>query len=452
MNSISHIILNAPSSKSMSHRAMLMAGLAQGESILSNVLDSDDLTHTRMCLEAMGAQFDSSGSRLVVKGLGGKVSAAPGQVVGLDVGESGTTCRLIAGIAAAGKGSFKISGRGRMHQRPIKSLADALMPFNIIFSYQEAHGCPPVIIETQGLPGGELSISLEESSQYLSGILLGSIMAEDEMVINLTGSKVVSWPYVNLTLQVMDEFGCGPEIQVEESGKWVSVSASQVKEAKPGKIRFIVRPLTVAGRDYQVEGDFSNASYLLAAGALGPRPTMVTGLNPQSRQGDRVILDILQKMGARVEISNKGVLVEGARLKGVDLDMGASPDLVPTVAVLASQARGITKITNVAHLRIKESDRLEGVFNEVSRTGCKCSMLDDGLIIDPEGFESDREIKFSTYDDHRMAMSLSLYQLTGINVVLDNPDCVKKSFPGFWDEWSKVVSGMGKAEGGKAEG
>ncbi|MCA1744042.1 MAG: 3-phosphoshikimate 1-carboxyvinyltransferase, partial [Desulfovibrionales bacterium] len=128
-------------------------------------------------------------------------------------------------------------------------------------------------------------------------------------------------------------------------------------------------------------------------------------------------------------------------LQGVDLDMGASPDLVPTVAVLASQAIGVTKITNVAHLRIKESDRLEGVFNEVGRTGCRCTMLDDGLIIDPQGFESGREVEFCTYDDHRMAMSLSLYELAGIKPVLDNPDCVKKSFPGFWDEWSKVTAG-----------
>lgn len=441
MHSISPIVLNAPSSKSMSHRAMLMAGLAQGESTLTNVLESDDLTHTRMCLEAMGAKISRSGSKLQVKGIGGKISAAPVQIIDLDVGESGTTCRLIAGIAAAGQGSFRISGRGRMHQRPIKSIEDALIPLGVRFLYEDLAGCPPVVIDTQGLPGGEISISLDESSQYLSGILLGSIMANTDTIINLVGKKVVSWPYVNLTLQVMDEFGCGPEIQVMENGKWNSISASEVKKAEPGKIRFIVQPAIVTGRDYQVEGDFSNASYLLAAGAMGNSPTLTTGLNPLSRQGDRVILEILQKMGAKVQVSDQGILVEKARLQGVDLDMGASPDLVPTVAVLASQATGITRITNVAHLRIKESDRLEGVYNEVSRTGCKCTMQDDGLVIDPEGFESGREIKFSTYDDHRMAMSLSLYELTGIRVVLDNLDCVKKSFPGFWDEWNKLAVG-----------
>ncbi|MFN2342837.1 MAG: 3-phosphoshikimate 1-carboxyvinyltransferase, partial [Desulfonatronovibrio sp.] len=241
------IVLNAPSSKSMSHRAMLMAGLAQGESSLTNVLDSDDLTHTKMCLEAMGAEISESNSMLKVKGVGAKVSAAPGQIIDLNVGESGTTCRLIAGIAAAGQGSFRISGRGRMHQRPIKSLADALTPLGIKFSYENIAGCPPVIIDTQGFPGGELSISMEESSQYLSGILIGSIMAEKDTIINITGKKVVSWPYVNLTLQVMDEFGCSPEIQVIKKGYWTTVQASEVEKAEPGKIRFIVRPAVVAG-------------------------------------------------------------------------------------------------------------------------------------------------------------------------------------------------------------
>lgn len=430
--------LSAPSSKSMSHRALLVAGLARGTSRIGNVLKSDDLKHTRMCLESMGIGIADTGSDMLITGIDGKLKAPENKKVLLDVGESGTTCRLIAGIVAAGQGDFEISGRGRMHQRPIKSLDKALTPHGISFTYHYLDGCPPVTISSNGLSSGEINISLEDSSQYLSGILLGATMARDAVVINIVGEKVVSWPYVDLTLQVMGEFGLTPEVQVLRDEVWRTVQPFEIIEAKPGHVRFIVSPGVFMARDYQVEGDFSNASYLLAAGAISQQPVLVKGLNSSSRQGDRVILDILRKMGARVEISDQAVLVEPGKLQGVELDMGACPDLVPTVAVLASLARGRTRITNVAHLKIKESDRLGGVYNEISRTGCRCEIVNDGLIIEPENFLKDREISFCTYDDHRMAMSLSLYELVGIKVVLDNSGCVNKSFPGFFDEWAKI--------------
>jgi len=437
-NNLDPVILKAPSSKSMSHRALLVAGLADGLSRLENILFSDDLSHTRMCLQAIGAEIFESGPDLMVRGVGGKISAAPGQKVLLDVGESGTTCRLVAAIVAGGKGEFEIIGRGRMHQRPVKSLDTALSPQGVGFKYSGLDGCPPLVISSQGLPGGEISISLDDSSQYLSGILLASTMAGDEVVINITGQKVVSWPYVNLTLQVMEEFGCIPEIQFFENSQWKSVRPSQIRQVEPGKLRFLVRPMIFPARDYHVEGDFSNASYLLASGALGHRPVLVQGLNPDSRQGDKAILDILEKMGAVIEKNDQGILVQKRELRGIEMDMGACPDLVPTVAVLASMASGITRISNVAHLKIKESDRLKGVYNEISRIGCRCELLDDGLIINPARAHGAMKIEFSTYNDHRMAMSLSLYELAGIKAVLDNPGCVNKSFPGFWDEWEKV--------------
>jgi 3-phosphoshikimate 1-carboxyvinyltransferase len=437
-NNLDPVILKAPSSKSMSHRALLVAGLADGLSRLGNILFSDDLSHTRMCLQAIGAEIFESGPDLMVKGVGGRISAAPGEKVLLDVGESGTTCRLLAAIVAGGKGEFEIKGRGRMHQRPVKSLDTALSPQGVVFKYSGLDGCPPLVISSQSLPGGEINISLDDSSQYLSGILLASTMAGDETVINITGQKVVSWPYVNLTLQIMEEFGYVPEIQFFENSQWKTARPSEIRQVEPGKLRFIVRPMTFPARDYHVEGDFSNASYLLASGAVGHKPVLVQGLNPDSRQGDKAILEILEKMGAVVEKNDQGILVQKRELRGIELDMGSCPDLVPTVAVLASMASGTTRISNVAHLKIKESDRLKGVYNEISRTGCRCELLDDGLIISPAGIQGPMEIEFLTYDDHRMAMSLSLYELTGIKAVLDNPGCVNKSFPGFWDEWEKV--------------
>ncbi len=444
-NAFAPIVLRAPSSKSMSHRALLAAGLASGESRLKSVLFSDDLSHTRMCLTAMGAEIQDSGPDLLVRGISGKISSGPGGRVMLDVGESGTTCRLLAAIVAAGEGEFEIFGRGRMHQRPIKSLDAALSPLGVRFRYLGRDGCPPVIISSSGLPGGEMSISLDDSSQYLSGILLASTMARDTLVINIAGQKVVSWPYVNLTLQILEEFRCPVKIQILEGKTWKEVSDREVVKVQPGKLRFIVSPKVLPAREYEVEGDFSNASYLLSAGAAGNMPVLVEGLNIRSRQGDKAILDILTKMGAAVERAQDGILVQGKKLKGVDLDMGASPDLVPTVAVLASMAEGRTMITNVAHLKIKESDRLSGVCTEIARTGCSCELLDDGLVIHPARIKPAQRIEFLTYGDHRMAMSLSLYELAGVHVLLDNPGCVNKSFPDFWNEWAKIRSAHGYA-------
>ncbi len=432
------IRLNAPPSKSVSHRALLASGLAQGRSRLKNVLASEDLLRTKDCLQALGSQIWGEDSRLEVQGIAGNIMSPTGEPVQLDVGESGTTCRLIAAIVSAGRGSFQISGRGRMHQRPIQSLGQSLESQGVVFNYLEQPGCPPVRIETGGLAGGNISVSLQESSQYLSGLLLAGTMARAPLVISVCGDKVVSWPYVHLTLKVMDSFGNAPMLELLQDGAWSQVSPDEVDRVEPGRIRFRIEPGVFHPVDYQVEGDFSNASYLLAAGAAGKIPVLVGGLDKDSRQGDRRILDILQGMGAEVSGDEQGIAVVGKELLGVDLDMGSCPDLVPTVAVLAALARGRTRISNVGHLRIKESDRLAGVKQELERTGCNCILQEDGLVIEPGEVPTGERIEFCTYGDHRMAMSLSLLELAGIRVVLDHPECVNKSFPGFWDQWAEV--------------
>ena len=437
------ITLNAPPSKSVSHRALLAAGLAGGISELENVLVSEDILRTRECLAALGAKFSGDDSAPVVQGLGGRIKAPSLDPVQLDVGESGTTCRLLAAIVSAGQGSFEISGAGRMHERPIKSLGLSLEGQGVRFKYLGLDGCPPVRIETSGLPGGVITVGMEESSQYLSGMLMAATMAGSSLVINIGGKKVVSWPYVHLTLQTMQRFGHPARLQVLRDGKWLDEDPDRVEKVVPGKIRFVVQPGVLSPVKYRVEGDYSNASYLLAAGAVGEMPVEVAGLDMQSRQGDRRILEILRSMGAEVESSEQGVMVSPVKLHGVDLDMGTCPDLVPTVAVLASMAAGTTRISNVAHLRIKESDRLAGVQQEVIRAGCRCDLREDGLVIEPSSLARGEKVEFCTYGDHRMAMSLSLYELAGIKAVLDHPGCVNKSFPGFWDEWSKVRRAYG---------
>ncbi|MES9997677.1 3-phosphoshikimate 1-carboxyvinyltransferase [Desulfovibrio aminophilus] len=442
------VTVQAPASKSMSHRALIAAALAPGESLVSGLLDSQDIRRTRACLAACGAAFEERADGLAVHGLpDGPRGGTADSPADMNVGESGTTCRLLAGVLASGKGFFRVHGEGRMHDRPIGEVFRALAGQNVSVRYERKEGYPPLVLGTDGLPGGELSISMEESSQYLSGLLLAAPLAKGPCVLGVGGSKVVSWPYVALTLQVMEDFGVPAKVELLTNGAWISAIHGRPVSAEPGKIRFQVRPGTYRARSYAVEGDWSNSSYFLAAGALGPNAVRVVGLRPDSLQGDRAILDILGRMGAQVSWDGGAARVAPATdgLRGADLDMGQCPDLVPTVAVAASMARGVTTIRNVAHLRIKESDRLAALATEITRAGGGAELLSDGIRVTPGELAAGREVSFLTYGDHRMAMSLSLFALAGIRPVLDNPGCVAKSFPGFFGQWEPLAAAAGEA-------
>jgi len=439
--------INAPASKSLSHRTLIAAALANGVSEISGALDSDDITRTRGCLTACGAKIEEKDDLLVVTGM--KNGPAGGNADGkhpketpaeLFMHESGTTCRIMTAVAAAGKGTFNVHGAPRMHERPMAELVKALESLGVAFEFGEKEGFLPFIMKSKGFRKDKVNITLEESSQYLSGLLLGAPMADHETVISVTGKKAVSWPYVALTLRIMEDFKAGFTVELKRGSKWQEVPWRSVKGATPGKIRFIVQPTGYDAANYRVEGDWSNASYFLAAGAVGRRPVLIKGLAADSLQGDRAIMDILSQMGATIKVNFDGILVEPGPLRGIRVDMGRCPDLVPTVSAVAAFASSPTTIENVAHLRIKETDRLAACAEEVARTGCETETTDDSLIIRPTRLPRGQEIDFTTYGDHRMPMSMSLFQLAGITTNFDNPECVGKSFPGFWDEWAKVVA------------
>lgn len=445
------VAIQAPASKSLSHRAAIAAALARGTSRLDNVLESEDLERTMAVLGKASATIHRKGpGAYTVTGMaqgpqGCLTHAAP---LVMDVGESGTTCRLLTAVLAAGQGLFSIQGRGKMHSRPIASLVNVLISQGADIQYLDQPGCPPLVLSAHGLSGGEALIDLDESSQYLSGLLLAAPLARASMTMTIAGQKVVSWPYVGLTLQIMEDFGISFAVQALKESTWIEVSWRDPGRIVPGEMRIMVQPGAYRSQDMAVEGDWSNASYFLAAGALSPIPVAVTGLRPDSLQGDRAIARILQRMGATVQWRGDLLLVSGGRLRGVDLDMGHCPDLVPTVAAVAAQARGTTAIRNVAHLRIKESDRLDAVATELSRIGAKISILDDAMIIEPAPLPKGSRLPFETYGDHRLAMSLSLLELGGIGVDLDQPGCVAKSFPEFWMRWAELKRGLAGAEGG----
>lgn len=438
------ITLQAPASKSVSHRTLIAAALAHGSSLVRHALSSADLERTRDILHTAGAVMEDLGDgNWRVQGM------ERGPVGGIDkpadcnVGESGTTCRLLTAVLAAGHGSFRIHGVPRMHERPIGALAKALQTLGARVTFEEKEGYPPLVLSTDGLAGGDVDMSVDESSQFLSGLLLAAPFCPSPLRISLTGKKVVSWPYVGLTLQVLEDFGIAFEVETLTGGAWKTAPWKSVQEARPGELRITVHPGSYKSGEYRVEGDWSGASYLLAAGAVGREPVLVTGLRPDSLQGDRAILTILQDMGASIDVRSDGILVSPSKLHGITVDMGACPDLVPTVAMTAAYAEGETRMENIAHLRLKECDRISACATELSRIGVSVEEGADYLAVRglaPDTPSIPEGTVFHTYNDHRIAMSASLLGLgRGQRVVVDDPAVVRKSFPEFWNVWSALA-------------
>lgn len=441
------ITVQAPSSKSLSHRALIGAALANGTSHLEHVLESVDLERTRAVLEAAGATIRClAPGRYAVCGVAGTLHGATEEHMALscDMHESGTSCRLLTALLATGEGNFRIHGAPRMHERPIGLLVEALTTLGATIAYEKRSGFPPLLLMSHGLVGGEVSISMEESSQYLSGLLLAAPMMQQGLRVTLAGRRAVSWPYVGLTLQTLEDFGIPFTVETRDPlGKdtpWTHVDWRTVTQAIPFCTRFTVFPAQYTAGDYSVEGDWSGASYLLAAGALGNTPVCVQGLRLDSLQGDKALVTILEAMGAYIEYAEHSVTVHPSALQGITVDMSDCPDLVPTVAVLATCAQGTTTIQNVAHLRIKESDRIAAPVHELRKVGIDAVAFDDGLRIEGGVPHRGVDATFCTYGDHRIAMSLALLELRGVPVALDDAHCVAKSFPTFWDIWKNIMS------------
>ncbi len=437
------ITLRAPSSKSVSHRMLIAAALARGESLVHHALASADLERTRSVLHAAGAILDDLGNGswkvigMPLGPIGGTKTATD-----CDVGESGTTCRLLTAILAAGRGLFRVHGVQRMHERPIGELTSALSALGASITFEGKEGYPPLVIHAKGLSGGDVDLSIDASSQYLSALLLAAPFCTSPLRISLTGKKIVSWPYVGLTLQVLENCGISFSVEQQQNGVWRKTAWRELKTARPGALRITAMPGAYRPGTYDVEGDWSGASYLLAAGAVGRNSVLVTGLRPDSMQGDRTILDILRSMGAACTFRPSGILVEPSALHGIEADMGNCPDLVPTVAMLAAFADGNTRIVNIAHLRIKECDRISACAALLSMAGVRSEETQDTLTIHGSGPTKPRipaGTILPTWNDHRMAMSAALLGLVpGNSVILDDPHVVCKSFPTFWDVWSTL--------------
>lgn len=464
------VVIKAPASKSMSHRYLIGAALAPGESTVLHTLESEDLEATRSILCEAGARMKplhSENSAEItgwhIWGMDGKPKGGEGKPLDCNVHESGTTCRMLTAVLAGGHGLFRIHGTGRMHDRPIGDLCNVLERLGSGIIFQGKKGFPPILLQAHGLDpsleDGHARIGMDDSSQYFSGLLLAAPMATSPICLELAGTRAVSWPYVGLTLQCLRDFGIRFQVEMRPrlGVPWIPLQETtwrKLADVRPGCFRVRVWPGSYKAGEYNVEGDWSGASYFLAAGALGERPVTVTGITSESQQGDRAIVDILQKMGCRVEMKANSTTVYPSPLRGVSLDMSSCPDLVPTVAVLAAFAQGSTRISNVAHLRLKESDRIEAPAKELGKTGVMVDALSDGLLINglggkpahvrnrPDKPTLGADTGLSAHNDHRMAMALALLEMRDPELCvkdrLDDATVVRKSFPQFWELWRQV--------------
>ena len=399
--------VHVPGSKSFTHRVLIAAALSDGLCVIENPLFSEDTLLTINALERMGVRIEACEDLAKVLGTGGSLAPCTEPIY---LGNSGTSMRLLAAVAALGKGDYRFYGTSRMHQRPIADLLGALNQIKVHASSFDGTGCPPITITGGSALGGTVRLDCSKSSQYLSALLLIAPCTRFGMEI-FTQGRVVSRPYIDLTVDVMERFG-------------VSVKRN-------GYERFYVPP----GQVYRsgtcdVEPDASQAGYFWAAAAITGACITVQGLSRQSRQGDVRFTEVLERMGCRIVESSRGIEVCGrGELRPVDADMGDMPDLVPTLAVVAAFADGVTTIRNVGHLKEKESDRLAAVATELKRMGIDASFTDSELRIaggKPSG------ALIHTYNDHRMAMSFALAGLQTPGIVIENKECVVKSFPNFW--------------------
>ncbi len=411
--SISDQTIQVPGSKSISHRMLICAALASGTSTISNSLKSEDLSLTAQTLTAMGAKIKEISDNMVeVTGFNGKPKPHAPPIY---LGNSGTSMRLLAGIAALGSSPYTLTGDKRMCQRPMNELLDALKRINISASSQNPGGTPPVTIEGGNRQGGNTLIDCSKSSQYLSALLMAGALFEQGLVIDLTGPPV-SVPYIDLTLDVMKQF--------KVTACRISETAYQV----PGNQTYVPG-------SYVVEPDLSNAGYFWAIGAITGKEIGVANIRPDSFQGDLAQVKILEKMGCRVNTRDGIISVKGRDLCGVDVDMSDTPDAVPAIAVVAAFANGTTRIRNIAHLRVKECDRIDAMASQLTKMGIQVNQEQDSMEIIggvPRG------ASIETFNDHRIAMSFSVAGLRVAGMEIENPTCVQKSFPTYWQIYDSL--------------
>ena len=404
--------IRPPGSKSLTNRALVVAALAKGESTLNGVLDSRDTQVMIDSLQKLGLEIEHrvDNFTLRIKGCGGSPSA---KTANLWLENSGTSIRFLTALCALGHGEYRNT---RMRERPIGDLVDSLKQFGISIRCELDNQCPPVIVTGRGLPGGTTTINANVSSQFLSAVLMAAPCADGPVEIRLAG-EMVSEPYIDMTIGVMSEFG----VSIDRSTTGV----------------FRIAPQTYHSAVYDIEPDASAASYFFALAAVTGGRVTVEALHAKALQGDVHFVEALEQMGCRVTWNANSITVEGGPLRGIDIDMNAISDTAQTLACVAPFAEGPTRIRNVAHMRLKETDRVFAVVTELKKLGLNVEEHDDGMTIHPGPLHGGT---VATYDDHRMAMSFSLLGLRVPGILIADPECTSKTYPHYFEDLDELCA------------
>jgi len=411
--------VNVPGSKSLSNRALLLAALAEGETELTNLLDSEDIEHMLNALTKLGINYRLSEDKTqcVVQGNGGAFNVA--EPLKLFLGNAGTAMRPLCAALAASNVDTVLTGEPRMEERPIGDLVDALREADAEVTYLKNEGYPPLQIKGKTLNGGEMSVDGSVSSQFLTALLMAAPLFSGDVTIRIKG-ELVSKPYIDITLDTMAKFG----VTVENDNYQTFTVSGDAKYIAPGK--------------FMVEGDASSASYFLAAGAIKGGTVRVTGIGQNSIQGDIRFADVLEAMGATVVWHDEYIEVTGAPLKGVNMDMNHIPDAAMTIATTALFAEGPTTMTNIYNWRVKETDRLAAMATELQKLGAKVEEGHDYIKVWPT--DSLKLAEIDTYNDHRIAMCFSLVALSDTPVTINDPGCTRKTFPDYFTRFKTLYS------------
>ena len=405
-----------PGSKSITNRALLLAALADGESRLVAPLHSEDTFYMASALRELGVIIEETPARdFVISGRGGRFETPTKTLM---IGNSGTTVRFLTAAACfVPSGSdMTLDGIARMRERPIRDLIGVLLTLGVNAECLNGHGCPPVRVRGGGMRGGKCRLRGDVSSQFLTALLQAAPYAECDVEIEIVG-ELISKPYIDITQSVMASFGVS---LVNENYERLRVPAGQRYQ----------------GREYVIEADASNASYFLAAAAVTGGTVTLENLGTDSIQGDVRFLDVLEQMGCTVSRGASITLSGPAQLRAIDADMKAIPDMAQTLAVVAAFADGPSRITHLESLRVKETDRVRAIAKELPKLGVHVAEGPSDWTITPplDGVYTSGEI--DTYDDHRMAMAFAVAGLRIPNIRINNPGCVAKTFPDFWERWT----------------
>jgi len=408
-----------PPSKSMAHRAVICASLSNGRSKITNIEYSDDIIATINAMRALGAEIEIFDDHLEIDG-----SRVFSKNVGeIDCNESGSTLRFMVPLAIAKEAEMRFIGKGNLGKRPLTTYYEIFDRQGIEYSYKEGE----LDLKVKGsIKGEEFKVRGDISSQFISGLLFTLPLIKEDSKIIIT-TNLESKGYIDLTLSMLNYYG-------------ISVVNNDYKE-------FIIKGnQKYTPKDYKVEGDFSQSAFFLVADALGS-DVLVKDLNMDSLQGDKEVIEIVERMGCKILSKEEGIKVKAKGLTPTIIDAAQCPDIIPVLTVLASLTTGITKVINAERLRIKECDRLKAITRELNKLGASVTELENSLLI--EGVESLTGGIVSSWDDHRIAMSLAIAATCAKDeVIIENPSCVKKSYPSFWRDYKllggKVDERLGK--------